>query len=73
VSAAFAALGRAFICVDGDFRVVHASDWLDRTFGAGTGIDDERDAAAEFLHHGGGRSRRNAPEAIGAGRGDGAS
>ncbi len=25
VSAAFAALGRAFICADADFRIVHAS------------------------------------------------
>ncbi len=36
VSAAFAALGRAFLCIDGEFRVVHASEWLDRMFGAGT-------------------------------------
>ena len=38
VSAAFAALGRAFLCIDGDFRVVHASEWLDHMFGAGTGM-----------------------------------
>jgi len=36
VSAAFAALGRAFLCVDADFRIVHASEWLDRVFGDGT-------------------------------------
>lgn len=36
VSAAFAALGRAFLCIDGDFRVVHASEWLDHMFGVGT-------------------------------------
>ena len=41
VSAAFAALGRAFLCIDGDFRVVHASEWLDRMFGAGTAKTSE--------------------------------
>lgn len=41
VSAAFAALGRAFLCIDGDFRVVHASEWLDHMFGAGTARTSE--------------------------------
>ncbi len=44
VSAAFAALGRAFLCIDGDFRVVHASEWLDHMFGAGTAgtVEEQR-------------------------------
>jgi transcriptional regulator with PAS, ATPase and Fis domain len=37
VSSAFAALGRIFICLDGDFRVLHASRFLDQLYGAGTG------------------------------------
>lgn len=35
VSAAFAALGRAFVCVDVDFRIVHGSAVLDEILGAG--------------------------------------
>ena len=35
VSAAFAALGRTFICVDRDFRVIHASLAIDDILGAG--------------------------------------
>src|SRR5689334_14827568 len=35
VSAAFAALGRAFICVDEQFRVLHASQALDELLGSG--------------------------------------
>src|SRR5690348_7861674 len=35
VSAAFAALGRAFICVDEQFRVLHASAALDELLGSG--------------------------------------
>jgi DNA-binding NtrC family response regulator len=35
VSAAFAALGRTFICVDRDFRVIHASLAIDEILGAG--------------------------------------
>lgn len=35
VSAAFAALGRVFVCSDRSFRIIHASYVLDRLFGAG--------------------------------------
>ena len=36
VSAAFAALGRTFICVDRELRVIHASLAIDEILGAGT-------------------------------------
>jgi DNA-binding NtrC family response regulator len=36
VSAAFASLGRVFLCVDAGFRVLHASSLLDRLSGRGT-------------------------------------
>jgi DNA-binding NtrC family response regulator len=36
VSAAFAALGRAFLCTDREFRVMHGSYMLDRVFGPGS-------------------------------------
>jgi DNA-binding NtrC family response regulator len=36
VSAAFAALGRTFICVDREFRVIHASLAIDEILGEGT-------------------------------------
>jgi DNA-binding NtrC family response regulator len=35
VSAAFAALGRTFICLDGDFRITHASRAIDKILGEG--------------------------------------
>ncbi len=35
VSAAFAALGRTFLCLDGDFRIVHASPAIDESLGQG--------------------------------------
>jgi len=35
VSAAFGSLGRAFVCVDADFRIIHGSYVLDEVFGAG--------------------------------------
>src|SRR5690349_15928797 len=35
VSAAFAALGRVFLCVDARFRVLHASALLDQLIGHG--------------------------------------
>lgn len=35
VSAAFGALGRAFICADADFRIIHGSYVLDELFGHG--------------------------------------
>ncbi len=36
VSAAFAALGRVFICLDDRFRVIHASVTLEDILGAGS-------------------------------------
>ena len=36
VSAAFSALGRAFVCADAEFRVIHASTALDALLGPGT-------------------------------------
>ena len=36
VSAAFASLGRIFVCLDQSFRVLHASSMLDRVLGLGT-------------------------------------
>jgi transcriptional regulator with PAS, ATPase and Fis domain len=36
VSAAFASLGRIFLCLDGSFRVLHASSLLDGVLGEGT-------------------------------------
>ena len=35
VSAAFGALGRAFVCADADFRIIHGSYVLDDVFGPG--------------------------------------
>jgi len=35
VSAAFGALGRVFLCVDREFRVLHSSFVLDELFGSG--------------------------------------
>jgi transcriptional regulator with PAS, ATPase and Fis domain len=35
VSAAFQALGRVFVCIDSEFRVIHASALLDQLLGAG--------------------------------------
>jgi transcriptional regulator with PAS, ATPase and Fis domain len=35
VSAAFGSLGRAFVCVDGDFRIIHGSYVLNEVFGFG--------------------------------------
>jgi DNA-binding NtrC family response regulator len=35
VSAAFGSLGRAFVCVDVDFRIIHGSYVLDEAFGPG--------------------------------------
>lgn len=49
VSAAFAALGRAFLCIDGEFRVVHASEWLDRMFGAGTARTSEEQGLQDLF------------------------
>jgi DNA-binding NtrC family response regulator len=41
VSAAFAALGRVFICLDDRFRVVHASQTLDDVLGTGSAREVE--------------------------------
>src|SRR6266542_6385300 len=35
VSAAFQALGRVFVCIDSEFRVIHASALLDHLLGPG--------------------------------------
>ena len=55
----------AFARFDGDDRAFDP-------FGTGSRIDNEWDAAAEFLHHGRGGGGRNAAKAVGAGRGNGA-
>ncbi|HEY6867731.1 MAG TPA: sigma 54-interacting transcriptional regulator [Candidatus Eisenbacteria bacterium] len=49
VSAAFAALGRAFICVDEQFRVIHASFALDELLGPGASQRAEGRALEELL------------------------
>jgi hypothetical protein len=41
VSAAFAALGRVFLCTDADLHVLHVSELLDSLFGAGTAVSLE--------------------------------
>ena len=41
VSAAFGALGRAFVCADADFRIIHGSYVLDEVFGAGAAASVE--------------------------------
>ena len=49
VSAAFASLGRVFLCVDHGFRVVHASSLLDRLIGRGASGDARGKPLAELL------------------------
>ncbi len=49
VSAAFASLGRVFLCVDHGFRVVHASSLLDRLIGRGASDDARGKPLAELL------------------------
>ena len=49
VSAAFASLGRVFLCVDNGFRVVHASSLLDRLIGRGASDDARGKPLAELL------------------------
>ncbi len=49
VSAAFAALGRAFICADVHFRVIHGSFVLDAMFGAGAARKAEGRPLEELL------------------------
>jgi transcriptional regulator with GAF, ATPase, and Fis domain len=49
VSAAFASLGRVFLCVDNRFRVVHASSLLDRLIGRGAAEDARGKPLSELL------------------------
>jgi DNA-binding NtrC family response regulator len=49
VSAAFASLGRVFLCVDSGFRVLHASTLLDELLGAGAAQAAQGNAAADIL------------------------
>ncbi len=49
VSAAFAAFGRAFICVDSQFRVIHGSYALDTMFGDGAARSAEGRALEDVL------------------------
>ncbi len=49
VSAAFAALGRAFVCVDAQFRVIHASSALDELLGPGAARRVEGRALEDIL------------------------
>lgn len=49
VSAAFASLGRVFLCVDNAFRVVHASSLLDRLIGRGAADEADGRPLADLL------------------------
>ncbi len=49
VSAAFGALGRAFLCADEQFRVIHGSYVLDAVFGAGTSASIEGRPLSDLL------------------------
>jgi DNA-binding NtrC family response regulator len=49
VSAAFASLGRVFLCVDAGFHVLHASSLLDRLIGRGSADAARGRAVAELL------------------------
>jgi transcriptional regulator with GAF, ATPase, and Fis domain len=49
VSAAFASLGRVFLCVDNSFRVLHASSLLDRLTGEGASDDAAGRPLADLL------------------------
>jgi DNA-binding NtrC family response regulator len=49
VSAAFASLGRVFLCVDAGFRVLHASSLLDRLSGRGTAEAARGRSVADLL------------------------
>ncbi len=42
VSAAFGSLGRAFVCADAEFRIIHGSYVLDEVFGPGAAAGIER-------------------------------
>ncbi len=47
--AVFAALGRAFLCLDGDLRVLHASSALDELLGPGAASGAEGRSTEELL------------------------
>ena len=49
VSAAFAALGRVFLCLDREFRVLHASRSLDELLGSGAARSAEGRPVEELL------------------------
>jgi len=49
VSAAFASIGRVFLCLDAEFRVVHASSLLDQMVRAGAAAFARARPAAELL------------------------
>jgi len=49
VSAAFASLGRVFLCVDSRFHVLHASSLLDRLIGTGAAAAARGRPVAELL------------------------
>ncbi len=49
VSAAFASLGRVFLCVDSHFQVLHASSLLDRLIGRGAAAAARGRSVAELL------------------------
>jgi hypothetical protein len=49
VSAAFGALGRAFLCLDGELRVLHASFVLDELLGPGAALGAEGRRAEDLL------------------------
>jgi DNA-binding NtrC family response regulator len=49
VSAAFASLGRVFLCVDAGFHVLHASSLLDRLIGGGSAEATRGRPVAELL------------------------
>ena len=49
VSAAFAALGRVFVCVDHEFRVIHASWTLDDVLGDGAAVAAEGRPLEELM------------------------
>ncbi|MCC7143456.1 MAG: sigma 54-interacting transcriptional regulator [Candidatus Eisenbacteria bacterium] len=49
VSSAFAALGRVFLCVDRQFRILHASTLLDRLLGPGASAAVEGVAVSDLL------------------------
>ena len=49
VSAAFASLGRVFLCVDDRFQVLHASSLLDRLIGRGAAAAARGRPVSELL------------------------